>query len=375
MSNARVVIVVAVLAPVVSVLLAVTGRLEPAGLSTGLVAGSLLRGEPARAAVATLYGGVAAVVVTLPVAEDFLGQSANAMGSWFGLPGWPGWAAGAVVAYLVAARRVPAGTRPTVGAVGAAALIAAVLACGQLVAAKVFEVTQWVDYHEWDGAGWYRDLTGAFWHPAASVVLASVIAARLPGGRGAFVATPLAAWIGCAITAGPVQYAQALGVESKPAGVALLASLAGGGIGAAAGSVALRHTGAREGLVSFVLLYTANELADVQWKAVHLGSLEPGYLSLALGLIAPAVVVAAVASRTARRDASWSSGLLAGVAGPLLIWSIYVAIGPRPYDHNTQSEPYWFALLATLMALAVAGVAAGLARLGGTTRRPAGREQ
>ncbi|PZG18175.1 hypothetical protein C1J01_15955 [Nonomuraea aridisoli] len=47
---------------------------------------------------------------------------------------------------------------------------------------------------------------------------------------------PLAAWLGCAVTAGAVQYEQALQATGEPAAVALVASLAGGGIGAAPGS-------------------------------------------------------------------------------------------------------------------------------------------
>ncbi|GAA2404870.1 hypothetical protein GCM10010404_73760 [Nonomuraea africana] len=184
------------------------------------------------------------------------------MADWLG---WPGWMIGAVLAYLIAAKGLPQGeagaVKPSVLPVIVAALAAAVLACTQIIASKAFGMTEWEKYHQWDGPGWYRDLTRAAWYSAASVMLASVIAGRVPG-RGRFVMLPLAAWLGCAVTAGPVQYVQALGTDGDPPAVALMACLAGGGIGAAAGASALRHAGTGLGLVSFILLFTAGEVTD-----------------------------------------------------------------------------------------------------------------
>lgn len=349
--------------PCVSMLLAAIDRLELAGILTGLVAGVLLRGEPAKAAVATLYGSVAAVMVGESATDaSGGGDFADAMAGW---PGWPGWAIGAVLAYLVAAGGLPrTGARrvgPAVPAVVAAALTtaaltAAVLACGQLVAAEALGRTLWERYHEWDGPGWYRDLTRAVWYPAAAVVAASVIAGRTPGGRGRFLALPSAAWLGCAVTAGPLQYLQALGAVDDPPAVALTASLAGAGIGAAAGAAALRHAGTRRGLLCFVLLFTAVEVMDGLP-----GPLPDGSLSM---VILSTVLAVAVAAWTARRDASTGSAVTAGVAGPLLIWSVYVTVGSRDYDHSTQYLPYWTACVAALLASIAAPPAAEVARLG-----------
>ncbi|GGQ16496.1 hypothetical protein GCM10010140_53500 [Streptosporangium pseudovulgare] len=350
--------------PCVSVLLAAIDRLELAGILTGLVAGVLLRGDPAKAAVATLYGSVAAVMVGESVTDaSDGGDFADAMAGW---PGWPGWVIGAVLAYLVAAGGLPRtgarGVGPAVPAVVAAALTAAltaaVLACGQLVAAEALGWTLWERYHEWDGPGWYRDLTRAVWYPAAAVVAASVVAGRMPGGRGRFLALPSAAWLGCAVTAGPLQYLQALGAVDDPPVVALTASLAGAGIGAAAGAAALRHAGTRRGLLCFVLLFTAVEV-----MGGLPGSLADEALSM---LIVSTVLAVVVAAWTARRDASTGSGVTAGVAGPLLIWSVYVTVGSRDYDHSTQYLPYWAACVAALLASIAAPPAAEAARLGRT---------
>ncbi|WP_433539747.1 hypothetical protein ACQP10_24025 [Streptosporangium sandarakinum] len=344
--------------PCVSMLLAAIGRLELAGIPTGLVAGGLLRGDPAKAAVATLYGSVAAVMVGESVTDaSDGGDFADVMAGW---PGWPGWVIGAVLAYLVAAGGPPRtearGVGPAVPALVAAALIAAVLACGQLVAAEALGRTLWERYHEWDGPGWYRDLTRAVWYPAAAVVAASVIAGRMPGGRDRFLALPSAAWLGCAVTAGPLQYLQALGAVDDPPVVALTASLAGAGIGAAAGAAALRHAGTRRGLLCFILLFTAVEV-----MGGLPGSLADGALSM---LIVSTVLAVVVAAWTARRDASTGSAVTAGVAGPLLIWSVYVTVGSRDYDHSTQYLPYWTACVAALLASIAAPPAAGVARLG-----------
>ncbi|MEU6713786.1 hypothetical protein ABZ897_20115 [Nonomuraea sp. NPDC046802] len=362
MSNLRVIAlavgVALVVAPSLSVLLAMIGRLEPAGVLTGLAAGFLLRGKPSMAALATLYGSASAVLIGELFAEGLLDETdfADVMA------GWPGWMLGAVLAYLVAARGLPQGktgeTKPAVLPMGVAALIAAVLSCGQIVASKAFGMTDWVDYHPYDGPGWYRDLTSATWYPAASVVLASLIASRMPDGRGRFVVLPLAAWFGCAVTAGPVQYAQALGVDGKPAVVALFASLAGGFIGAAAAAAALRHGGTALGLVLFILEYTVGQVGKV-WT-----------FDLLWSLAGPAILIAVVAAWTAWRDASLGSGVVAGVAGPLLVWSVYLMIGSRSYDHLTQSWPYELALLTVLMAPIVALTTGGLARLGRAIRTP-----
>ncbi|MEV1172322.1 hypothetical protein, partial [Nonomuraea sp. NPDC049784] len=164
------------------------------------------------------------------------------------------------------------------------------------------------------------------------------------------LALPLAAWLGCAVTAGPLQYVQALGADRQTI-VALLAGLAGGGIGAAAGAAALRHAETRLGLVSFIVMF---DVLDVAHGRLDL--LEP-----LLVLVAPAVLVAVATWRATRRGGSLGSGVLAGVAGPLLIWSVYLMIGPRLYDHTTQSGPYYWAFFMTLMALVLAPMVAGLA--------------
>ncbi|MET8992411.1 hypothetical protein ABZW49_43795 [Nonomuraea wenchangensis] len=354
-------------APAAAALLTLAGRPEPAGPLIGVLAGLLLRGSPAAAALATLWGGAWAVLAT-ELAEI---ETADAMGSWLEWPGWPGWAVGAVLAYALAARHTPGGvrgvpggvrtSRPPVAAVTVAAVAGAVLAAGQLAAARAAGLTLWTDYHPYDGPGWYRDLTSALWYPAASVVLASVLAGRLRGGRESWAAVPVAAWLGAALAGGPVQYAQALGVTVEPPGVALLASLAGGGIGAAAGVLALRHPGAAAGLVGFVALRTLQALdrGPGEWP-------EPlDVIADPLLLVTPFVVVAVVAARTARRAARRGPGLVAGLAGPLLIWSVYAAVGARAYDHSTQSGPYAQALLTALLAPAVALAAAQIAVLTG----------
>ncbi|MEV1175395.1 hypothetical protein, partial [Nonomuraea sp. NPDC049784] len=174
-----------VVAPVLTLILAALGGLDLAGPMTGLAAAFLLRGQPVKGAVATLYGSVAA----LP-AGSLLPFAIQDDGTDFGdlMAGGPGWAAGAVLAYLIAARKVPRAEprpKPRAGSMAVAASVAAVLACAQILAAKALEVTLWVDYHEFDGPGWYRDLTHAAWYPAASVVIASLIA--VPAGAVEFV--------------------------------------------------------------------------------------------------------------------------------------------------------------------------------------------
>ncbi|MEV5558404.1 hypothetical protein AB0L44_32515 [Nonomuraea wenchangensis] len=368
-------------APAAAALLTLAGRPEPAGPLTGVLAGLLLRGSPVAAALATLWGGAWAVLAT-----ELAGiESADAMGSWLEWPGWPGWAVGAVLAYTLAARPVPGGVPRTPGgiwhvlgrvrhvpdgvrrsplpvaAVTVAAGAGAALVAGQLAAAQAAGLTLWTDYHPYDGPGWYRDVTSALWYPAASVVLASALAGRLRGGREAWAAVPVAAWLGAALAGGPLQYAQALGATGGPPGVALLASLAGGGIGAAAGALALRHPGAGAGLVCFVALRTSQALdrAPGEWPEPVEVMADP------LLLLAPFVVVAVVAARAARRAARRGPGLVAGLAGPLLVWAVYAAVGARAYDHSTQSEPYLQALLTAFLAPAVALAAAQLAVLTG----------
>ncbi|MER6945912.1 hypothetical protein ABT294_17955 [Nonomuraea sp. NPDC000554] len=174
-------------------------------------------------------------------------------------------------------------------------------------------MTLWEDYHEYDGPGWYRDLTSAIWYPAAAVVIAAAVAGALPGGRGRFLALPLAAWLGCAVTAGPLQYVQALG--APPATVALLASLAGGGIGAAAAAAGLRHAGTRLGLVSCVLAVTVGSVVDTWFKVPVLWD-----------VIVPVVLVSVVATRATHRDGGAGSGVVAGMAGPLLLWCVYLRV-------------------------------------------------
>ncbi|QYC41882.1 hypothetical protein Nocox_21390 [Nonomuraea coxensis DSM 45129] len=189
---------------------------------------------------------------------------------------------------------MPLGARPSPAAVAVAAVAGAALAAGQLVAARALGMTLWTDYHPYDGPGWYRDVTSALWYPAASVVLASV----------------------------------------------------------AAGAVALRRPEAGWGLVCFVVLYPLGRMPPDVWpEAVE------NVVDLLL-LPASLAVVAVAAARAARRAARPGPGLAAGLVGPLLVWSVYAAVGPRAYDHSTQSGPYLLALLTVLLALVVAPVAA-----------------
>ncbi|TDC54892.1 hypothetical protein E1281_15115 [Actinomadura sp. KC345] len=350
MSYVRIVILTVLTAPGLSLLLLPVDHVELAGVLIGMASGFLLRGEPSRAAMGTLCGSVLAVLI----------GAASGGGSEFAdrMAGWPGWPAGAVLAYLIAAKGLPPKTTMARGdavlPAGVAALTAAALGCGQLVAAKAMGVTLWEDYHEWDGPGWYRDLSEAIWYPAVAVVIAAVAASRLRRGRGRFLALPVAAWFGCAVTAGPLQYAQALGVSDKPASVALLAGLAGGGIGAAAAAAGLRHAGTRLGLVTFIPAVTVGTAADA-WL---------GDFAMPLDVVVPVALVAIVAARTARRDNSVESGVIAGTAGPLLIWSVYLTVGPRLYDHTSQSNPYWLAWTGVPLGLFIALAAATLAVVG-----------
>jgi hypothetical protein len=352
MRDVRVLVLTVLTASCLSLLLLPTDHVELAGVLIGLAAGFLLRGEPARAAMATLCGS--AMVVLLGVILGGGTEFADRMA------GWPAWPAGAVLAYVIAARGLPRKTAMARGSAvlpaSVAALTAAALGCGQLVAAKAMDVTLWETYHIWDGPGWYRDLTEAVRYPAAAVVIAAVVASRLPGGRGRFLALPLAAWFGCAVTAGPLQYAQALGVSGKPATVALLAGLAGGGIGAAAAAAGLRHTGTRLGLIVFILTAATGSVADAEpdpWL--------DDFAELLWNVLVPVALIAIVAARTARRDTSVESGVIAGMAGPLLIWSIYLTVGLRSYDHGSQSEPYGLAMIGVPMGLFIALAAAALA--------------
>jgi hypothetical protein len=356
MPDVRVAIGTALLAPALWLLMMPTHHVELTGVLIGLAAGFLLPGQPARAAMATLCGSA----MVVPVGPVFGGGSEFADQ----MAGWPAWPAGAVLAYLIAAKGLPHKTATARGSAvlpaGMAALIAAALGCGQLVAAKALGMTLWEDYHQFDGPGWYRDLTEAIWYPAGAVVIAAVAASRLPGGRGRFLALPLAAWFGCAVTAGPLQYAQALEVTDKPASLALLAGMAGGGIGAAAAAAGLRHAGTKLGLVAFTLASTAGSATEPSRLDDWMPDPLPEFAML-LNVVVWVALVATVAARTARRDASAESGVIAGVAGPLLIWSVYLTVGPRAYDHSSQSEPYELALAGVPVALFIALAAAALA--------------
>ncbi|NUW44749.1 hypothetical protein [Nonomuraea rhodomycinica] len=82
-----------------------------------------------------------------------------------------------------------------------------------------------------------------------------------------------------------------------------------------------------------------------------------GFVML-LDVVVAVSLTAIVAVRTARRDAGVESGVIAGMAGPLLIWSVYLTVGPRLYDHVSQSEPYWLAWAGVPTALVTALAAA-----------------
>ncbi|MEU0568172.1 hypothetical protein ABZ297_22700 [Nonomuraea sp. NPDC005983] len=56
------------------------------------------------------------------------------------------------------------------------------------------------------------------------------------------------------------------------------------------------------------------------------------------------------------------------MAGPLLLWCVYPTVGPRFYDHASQSGPYWTAWATVPVALVTALVAAGLSTSGRDAR-------
>ncbi|WP_189248614.1 hypothetical protein [Streptosporangium pseudovulgare] len=284
----------------------------------------------------------------------------------------------------------------------ACALVAAVLAAAQVLVAHRLGVNDWTvrggsyaEYVDWD-----HPLTRSTWYPAASTLIASMITHRLfRRAPWSWRWLPPAAWLGSCLTAGPLLYGLAsaapeAGIGSGPS-AAVRAVAVGGVIGLVAAMVALRRREAGAGLVTYILWVSLLEFARPWWwdrapafdpmlteevwaggsgdRVVRASFLEAG--GITAGLIGPVVVSGVVAVWAAARYGRRRSGVIAGVAGPLLLCSVYLTIDPGWGDQDSvQAALCWYAFLAVPIGLCSATIAATLAgavarRVGADARR------
>lgn len=269
------------------------------------------------------------------------------------------------------------------------ALVAAVLAAVQVLAADRLGINEWTteggsynEYIDWDHA-----VTRSTWYPVASTLVASVITYRVfqraPWSR---LWLPPAAWLGSCLTAAPLLYGLASaapeeGLNSGPSEVAW-ATIIGGAIGLAAAMAALWHREVRVGLMVYTLWVSLLEFTRPWWwprPPAFDPMLTEGVLSsdtgesvgratfieaggVTAGLIGPVVVSGIIAAWAATRHGSWKSGALAGVAGPLLLCSVYLTTDPGMDNQDSIQATLWFySILALLVGLCVSTITATLA--------------
>ncbi|MFC6086549.1 hypothetical protein [Sphaerisporangium aureirubrum] len=270
-------------------------------------------------------------------------------------------------------------------------LVAAVLAAVQVLVADRFGINVWT--MEWgsysDSIDWDHAVTRSTWYPVASTLVASVITYRVcRRAPWSWLWLPPAAWLGSCLTAVPLLYGLASAVpddgriNSSPS-VVVGSAILGGAIGGAAAMVALRHREVGVGLVVYTLWVSFLEFTRPWWwerapafdpmltERVLTGTgeyvvkakiIEAG--GVTAGLIGPVIVSGIVAAWAAVQRGRWRSGVVAGVAGPLLLCSVYLTIDSGMGDQDSMQLTLWYySILAVLIGLCVSAVTATVAQI------------
>nr|WP_152992471.1 hypothetical protein [Nonomuraea pusilla] len=271
------------------------------------------------------------------------------------------------------------------------ALVAAVLAAAQVLAAHRLGINEWTnkggsyaEYIDWDHA-----VTRSTWYPAASTLAASAITYRVfQRAPRSWLWLPPAAWLGSCLTAAPLLYGLASaapedGINSSPLAVAW-ATIIGGAIGVAAAMAALRCREIGVGLLAYTLWVSLLEFTRPWWwdrAPTFDPMLTEGMLSvetgqyvvkatfieaggITAGLIGPVMVSGIIAAWAAAQHGRWKRGVQAGVAGPLLLFSVYLTIDPGLDNQDSIQATLWtYSLLAVLIGLCVSLVTATVAQI------------
>ncbi|RVX42353.1 hypothetical protein EDD27_4977 [Nonomuraea polychroma] len=271
------------------------------------------------------------------------------------------------------------------------ALVAAVLAAAQVLAADRFGINQWTteggsygEYIDWDHA-----VTRSTWYPVASTLVASAIAYRaFRRAPWSWLWLPPAAWLGSCLIAAPLLYGLASaapedGINSSPSEVAL-ATVIGGAIGVAAAMAALRHREVGVGLVAYTLWVSLVEFTRPWWWdrppafdpmlservlsggtgewVVKATFMEAG--GVTAGLIGPVMVSGIVAAWGTAQQGRWMSGALAGTAGPLLLCSVYFTTDSGLDNQDSIQDTLWvYSILAMLIGLCVSTITAAIVQI------------
>ncbi|MFC7588368.1 hypothetical protein ACFQYP_35195 [Nonomuraea antimicrobica] len=240
------------------------------------------------------------------------------------------------------------------------------------------------EYIDWDHA-----LTRSTWYPVASTLVASAITyrvfRRMPW---SWLWLPPVAWLGSCLTAAPLLYALAsatpeAGINSSPLEVAW-ATIIGGAIGVAAAMAALRDREIGVGLLAYTLWVSLLEFTWPWWwdrAPTFDPMLTEGTLSgktgeyvvkatfieaggITAGLIGPVMVSGIIAAWAAAQHGRRNHGVQAGVAGPLLLFSVYVTIDPGLDNQDSIQATLWAnSLLAVLIGLCVSLLTATVAQI------------
>ncbi|MDX3104102.1 hypothetical protein [Nonomuraea angiospora] len=271
------------------------------------------------------------------------------------------------------------------------ALVAAALAAVQVLAADRFGINQWatrVGPYD-DYVGWDHAMTRSTWYPTASTLIASAITYRVfHRASWSWLWLPTAAWLGSCLIAAPLLYGLASaapenGLNSSPSEVAW-ATIIGGAIGVAAAMAALRHREAGAGLVAYTVWVSLLEFTRPWWwdrpppfdpmlAEGGLSSETGEYVVMATlreaggitaGLIGPVLISGIVAAWAAAQQGRWMSGALAGVAGPLLLCSVYFTTDPGLGDQESIQSLLWaYSIAAVLIGLSVSTIIAAVAQI------------
>ncbi|MEV4159643.1 hypothetical protein [Nonomuraea dietziae] len=271
------------------------------------------------------------------------------------------------------------------------ALVAAVLAAVQVLAAHRLGINEWAteggsysEYIDWDHA-----VTRSTWYPVASTLAASAITYRVfQRAPWSWLWLPPAAWLGSCLTAAPLLYGLASaapedGINSSPFEVAW-ATIIGGAIGVAAAMAALRYREIGVGLLAYTLWVSLLEFTRPWWwdrAPAFDPMLTEGGLSsktgqyvveailieaggITAGLIGPVMVSGIIAAWAAAQHGRWKRGVQAGTAGPLLLFSVYLTIDPGLDNQDSIQATLWaYSLLAVPIGLCVSLLTATVAQI------------
>ncbi|MEU6782782.1 hypothetical protein ABZ912_26575 [Nonomuraea angiospora] len=273
------------------------------------------------------------------------------------------------------------------------ALVAAVLAAAQVLAAHRLGINEWTtaggsysEYIDWDHA-----VTRSTWYPVASTLVASAITYRVfqrASWSWSWLWLPPAAWLGSCLTATPLLYGLASaapedGINSSPLEVAW-ATIFGGAIGVAAAVAALRYREIGVGLLAYTLWISLLEFTRPWWwdraptfdpmltegglssktgqYVVEANFIEAG--GITAGLIGPVMISGIIAAWAAAQHGRWKRGVQAGVPGPLLLSFVYLTIDPGLDNQDSIQATLWaYSLLAVVIGLCVSLLTATIAQI------------